>query len=421
MLNIFKPGKITFTIDGCAGSSAKGLRAANIWKHHRSISATFAMNTFMSNAAHTIQEHNGPEYIHQCLSSITTLGKYEKQYLAPGCVFAKHEILGEIERCKEYVTEKNLGIHPNAVIVTQKDIDYEKGLVDFEGNPKAQRESSNLKIGSTLHGVGAARARRILRRPDTLLAKDIIDLRKYLCDTSSEVINRLQAGQSGLGEIAQGYQLSLMSNFYPRVTSRNVSIAAFLDDALLPIVAAGPVVLNFRTYPIRVNSNKYIRKSDGKILTWGEWQETPENNREIIQGDSGGGYPDQKETTWEQISKDCGEEIFETTSLTKLPRRCYTFSTINLLESMIHNNTGDDFYLSINFMNYVDKEVKGKRTIEEVFTAKVKSWLTKHVFTDEFWVVCKHFNIKFNGLFIGTWKTVDDSVFVDKDTLLELI
>jgi hypothetical protein len=419
MLNFFKQGKITLCCDGGPGSSGKGGRAAHLWKYHKAPNATFANNTFMANAAHTITHNDGREIIHQCLSSITTLGNYQKQYLGPGCVFSTKEILGEIERCG--IKPSQLGIHPNAVIVTQKDIDYEKGLVDFEGNPKAQRDCINLKIGSTLHGVGAARARRILRRPDVVLVKNIPELQPYLCDTQHEIMNRLQSGESGLGEIAQGYQLSLMSHFFPHVTSRNVSIAAFLDDALLPPIVAGSVILNFRTYPIRVNNNKYIRKSDGKILTWSEWQSTPEADKEMIQGDSGAGYSDQSETSWEQVSKDCGEEVFEQTSLTKLPRRVFSFSKVNLIESMIYNNTGHDMFLSINFMNYVDKNVNGKRDVKEVLTCKVRDWLNSNVFTSEFWTVCKDFDIRFSGLFIGTWKTIDDSMFISRDEILELL
>jgi adenylosuccinate synthase len=399
---VFKPGKLTFVLDGGAGSSAKGMRGAYLWKYLRPHFVTFAVNTFMENAAHTITHRDGREYIHQCLSSITSLGGYQKQYVSPGSVFAAKTMIDEIKA--HNITPHKLGIHPNAVIVTPKDIDYEKGLVDFEGNSKQNQDSINLRIGSTLHGVGAARARRILRRDDVVLAKDIPELAPYICDTNIEIMDRLDRGEAGIMEIAQGYQLSLMSRFFPKTTSRNCSVSAALDDSLLPPSVCGPVVVNFRTYPIRVNNNKYIRNSDKKILTWEEFVATPEHDKTIIKGDSGGCYPDQEELTWEQISSRAGSKIFECTSLTKLPRRVYTFSKLNLLEALRYNSTGDDTYVSVNFMNYVDASVQGKSELHEVMTNKVSNWLRQNILD----VVGK----SVRGVFIGTWKTIDDSAWL---------
>ena len=367
----------------------------------------------MENAAHSTTHRDGREEIHQCLSSITTLGNYEKQYLSPGCAFAAKTILGEIERCG--VKPSQLGIHPNAVVVTQKDIDYERGTVDFEGNPKATQDSLNLKIGSTLHGVGAARARRVLRRPDCMLAKDVPELKPFICNTQEEIMARLLRGESGLMEIAQGYQLSLMSQFYPRCTSRNCSVSAALDDSLLPPSIVGPVTVNFRTHPIRVNSNKYIRKSDRKILTWDEWNSTPEADRELIKGDSGGCYSDQKELSWEEISAKAGKKIFEQTSLTKLPRRVYTFSRVNLKEALLFNNTGNDVYISINFMNYVDASVEGKDKADDVLTTNVQNWLHENVTSEELCEFYCQSKICLQGIFIGTGRTIDDSIYLPPD------
>lgn len=409
-MEIFKPGKLTIVLDGGAGSSAKGLRGAYIWKYMREGHSKFATNTFLSNAAHTISHRDGTEYVHQCLSSITSIGGYEKQYLAPGCAWAKNELLDEMKLCD--VNPDNLGIHPNAIIVTQKDINYEKGLCDFEGNAKTDRDSINLRIGSTLHGVGAARARRVLRRPDAMRAADLPELKEYLSNTNFAVMARLNRGESGLGEIAQGYQLSLMSRFYPRVTSRNCMVASFLDDSMLPPSVVGPVVVNFRTFPIRVNNNKYVRKSDGKILTWDEYVNTPDADRDIIKGDSGAGYTNQTELTWDDLSQEAGEKIFECTSLTKLPRRVFTFSKNNLKEAMVYNNNGDDMYISINFINYVDAKVKGKTTKDEVLTSKVCNWIKENVWSKDLQDYFKLWNVNVKGLFLGTERTVDDSIFI---------
>lgn len=418
-MNIFKPGKITIVLDGGAGSSAKGIRGANIWKSYKEHHTTFANNTFMSNAAHTIAHSDVDEVVHQCLSSITTLGTYEKQYISPGAVTELDALLAEIETCNKYypVNKDNLKIHPNTAFVTKVDVDYERGMVDFEGNKKSEQSSANLGLGSTLHGVGAARARRILRRPDALIAKNVPELSEFISNTHEEMMDRLSNNESGLGEIAQGYQLSLYSRFYPKTTSRNCSVSAFLDDSLLPPCVCGPVIVNFRTFPIRVNNNKFVRISDGTILTWDQFQSTPDNDKRIIKGNSGDGYPDQHEMTWEEISASAGDKIAEITTLTKLPRRVFSFSKVNLMEALKFNNTGDDVYASVNFMNYVDVSVKGKRTLKEVITPKVAKWIKENVWNAEFRSFLNKNNIRFSGLFIGTWKTVDDSVFLSTSDL----
>ena len=424
MPDIFKPGKITFVLDGGAGSSGKGIRAANMWKYHRAPLTAIAINTFLSNAAHTIQHADGREYVHQCLSSVTTVDdKWNLQYLGPGCGFAVDEFLRDVEQSNlsDVCKKSRIKIHPNVSIVTQKDIDYEKGLVNFDGDKSTAHDSANLRIGSTLHGVGAARARRILRRPDAVIAKNVPELQSYIQDCGPVIMSSLDDGYSALGEIAQGYQLSLYSKFYPCTTSRNCSVMAFMDDAMLPLRFAGPVVLNFRTYPIRVNDNKYVRKSDDKILTWDEYASTREDDRRIVVGYSGGCYPDQQELTWDQISESAGEKIFECTSLTKLPRRVFSFSRQNMDEAMIYNNTGDDMYLSINFMNYVDASVKGKRNIIDVLTPKVRRWLCENIFSHGFYSFCDNNQINFRGLFIGTWKTIDDSLYVDAEVIRHLL
>jgi len=260
----------------------------------------------------------------------------------------------------------------------------------------------------------------VLRRPDALMASQVKELKPYIGDTHKEIMFRLQCGQSGLGEVAQGYQLSLFSEFYPRVTSRNCSVAAFLDDSLLPPSVAGPVVVNYRTFPIRVNNNKYIRNSDKAILTWQDMQNLDESEYTVIKGNSGGGYTDQVETTWEEISSMAGETIFEQTSLTRLPRRVFTFSQHNLIESLVHNNTGDDMYISVNFMNYVDHSVKGKRSIDEVLTPKVIQWIKNNIFSNSTMAAFRLHKINIKGMFIGTWKGVCDSVFLTERMLQDL-
>lgn len=256
---------------------------------------------------------------------------------------------------------------------------------------------------STCHGVGAALARRRLRRPDTKLARDIPELKQYLCDVPGEIMSRLDRGQAGLLEIAQGFQLSyLLPDMFPYCTSRNCTVAAGLDDMMLPPYYAGNVLLNYRTYPIRISNYKYIAQTTAEIagetisvgahLTWDQLQAFKEQGLlfERYEGHSGPGYADQAETDWDTITQQSGsaDPIMEITSVTKLPRRVFTFSRTNVADSVRHNRTAGGTFLSINFANYVDANLLHLRRVgwgrgchehDKVDTARIYDWCRRNV------------------------------------------
>lgn len=294
--------------------------------------------------------------------------------------------------------------------------------------------------GTTAHGCGANRARRVLRRKEAKYAKDIPELRPFLCDVPNEIMDRLDRGEAGLLEIAQGFQLSYMlQNMFPFTTSRNCTVAAGLDDMMVAPKYAGNVILNLRTFPIRINSNKFIDEKTGEHLTWAEvrngWAKVaaagaqptgadahiiadPQGFADVVKsagikviaGNSGPGYHDQEETTWEEVTKSSGspEPIMEMTSVTKLPRRVFTYSRQNMHEAIRHNATGSQVWLSVNFMNYVDAGITGKRGSigsilhSDLISPKAREWL-------------------FNNLhpyghmlrFIGTGARTDDKIDID--------
>jgi len=402
----FKSGKMTITSDLSAGSSGKGVLNAWLCKHANNWQ--FACNAFMSNAAHWVETSDGTRRMYQCLNSCAYSHKYEKLYICGGAVIELPALLREIE--ENDLNEKLLGIHPLVGIVQKKDVDYESGRANFDGDLK-NIISDNLKIGSTLHGVGAARARRILRRSDVLLARDIPELKPFICDTREEIISRLDQGQAGLLEIAQGFSLGyLEQRFYPKTTSRNCTTAAGLDDCGIPPYYAGPIILNARTYPIRVNSNKYLHKKTRKILTQSEMDELSESEVEIIHGDSGASYKDQSEITWNDISKSAGREIVELSSLTKLPRRVFTFSAQNLREAIRYNKTVHETYISLNFVNYVDPGLwgqSGSMSWDEINSKKLKVWDREHTFIE----TCKEQNAQL--LCLGTGPKNDEMIQIN--------
>ncbi len=349
----FSPGKITYLLDCQAGSSGKAKTASYVGKYANNWS--FACNTFNPQAGHW-SEDNGHRYFYQTLNSIAYMpDKYEKIYIGQGGMIEVKSLFREIEESN--VPTHKIGISPIASILLPIDSEYERGICDLDGN-KIEYRGVAMKSGSTCHGCGANRARKLLRKQNVVLARDIPELKEFICDVPGEILERLRRGEAGFGEIAQGFQLSMgLPEMYPFCTSRNATVAAALDDMMLPTFVAGQVIINMRTYPIRINSRKYVTK-EGKHLTWTELQ-SGQFEYNIEESYSGDGYPDQEETTWEQITKDSGSPvpIVEMTSVTKMPRRVFTFSKKNVIDAIIHNNTGHDVILALNFANYIEHEL----------------------------------------------------------------
>lgn len=419
---LFSPGKLTICMDGGAGSSGKGRLGAWLCNHASHFDGTyswsFACNAFMSNAAHTIVLDDGTEYVYQSLNSMAYAHNFKKIYICGGAVLELQPLLNEIKinNIKPY----ELGIHPLVAIVQQKDIDYERGVANFDGDKINAHQADNMKIGSTLHGVGAARARRILRRSDVVLARDVPELKQYICQTDEEIINRLEHGEAGLMEIAQGYSLGYLSRFYPKSTSRNCTVAAGLDDCGIPPKYAGNVVINFRTYPIRVNSNKYVDNRTNAVLTSDDIEKMTicGDGKYIMmyKGDSGGVYDDQTELTWDDITKSSGildsnptARICEKSTLTKLERRVFTFSKQNVLDAVRFNATSLQTFISVNFMNYVDHTLTGVRGGMDKLSDKAKNWLNDNIYNVLGKLVRDH-HISAHLLCVGTGPKTDDMI-----------
>lgn len=372
---LFVPGKLTFVMDGQFGSSGKGKISSFIGETNKG-KFTFACNAFSAQAGHWVKLKDGRTFFYQHLNSIAyNHDLYEKMYIGPSACIELPALLREIEENK--ITPDKLGISPLATLITSPDMDYEKGLKAFDDfgmkGDSTPNHHGTAKFGSTCHGVGSATARKILRRPSVVCMRDIPEVQPFLCDVSAEIMERLNNGESGLCEIAQGFPLSLNYRFFPYCTSRNVTVSQALSDMFLAPKFAGPVVINLRTFPIRINSNKYVGK-DGKHITWQDIENGVEHT--VFEGNSGSWFPDQEEITWEQLTELSGskEKIFEITSVTKLPRRVATFSQENLREAIAFNDTGYEPILSVNFANYVDAEMTGVQD-QEKLTPKFKKWL----------------------------------------------
>ncbi len=170
-----------------------------------------------------------------------------------------------------------IGIDRKCFLISKNDHEYEIRL--------RLRE----RLSSTLSGVGAAQARRVLRTENALLAGEAASenpwLSEYLTDVSGEVNVALNGGKKVLVEGTQGFGLSLYhSDHYPKTTSRDTTAAAFLSEVGVSPRLVTEIVLVFRTFPIRVAGEQAGPLADE--ITW-----------EQVQGESGCPYPIEERTS----------------------------------------------------------------------------------------------------------------------------
>jgi adenylosuccinate synthase len=196
------------------------------------------------------------------------------------------------------------------------------------------------RLGSTAHGVGAARVARIWRTAQTVgdaptrLPDDV------LIENTTEVIAQaLHAGEGVMVEGAQGHHLSLYSGgFYPFCTSGECGPTQAFADMGLPLDAAGEfeTAAVFRTFPIRVAGN------------------------------SG---PLTGETSWEALRRTYGEHIpVEQTTVTARVRRVGAFDPALARRSVMENGI---HWAVLSFLDYPFPEVAGV-TAWENLTAEAR-------------------------------------------------
>lgn len=293
---------VTVVVGGQFGSEGKGKVAHYLAK---TMEATCAVRCGGSNSGHTVVDDNGKIWIFRHLPTAAILPDI-KLAICAGSYIDVDVLLQEIENTG--ITPDRLMIDPEAVIITQecKDIEKNSGLVQ--------------SISSTGSGTGAAVANRIQRKSSVEFAKDNKFLSPFLCSVSESLRSRLDKKERIILEGTQGFGLSLLhSGFYPKVTSRDTTAAAFVSEAGLSPLDVDDIALVIRTFPIRVG------------------------------GDSG---PLEKEISWETIAREGGHSkaISETTTVTKKIRRVGRFDPKVVLKAIASNMPTRIF---LNHVDYV--------------------------------------------------------------------
>jgi adenylosuccinate synthase len=248
------------------------------------------------NAGHSVLTPHGSNWaahVERAASSFDTLAlrhvpvaavssTTETRLVLPAAALVHLEVLQwEIETLDRlgYEVSGRLYIDPLATVITHEDEEAEKAA-GLRG-----------KNGSTLEGVGAAQARKVMRSAS--VARDVPELQPFLADTFELVWDAVEVGESVQLELTQGMGLSLHWGHYPFATSRDVSPAQAFNDAGL---SPGDSRLEVRThllarsFPIRVAGNSGPFGMPGSELEADElsWEEL---------GRRTGGYAQPERTT----------------------------------------------------------------------------------------------------------------------------
>jgi len=277
-------------IDLQFGSTGKGLFAGylSMGGHY-----DVAISANMPNAGHTYIDGKGNKFIFKVLPSAAVHCPYV--LIGPGAVFDIDRLLFEMDQIRNSPYEMPMVIvHPNAMI-----------LQDYH---RAHEQKHMTHIASTAQGSAEAVIEKMRRGADVQLAGNFemgtVEQYRNIIDTATRII----------AEGSQGYSLGIDTPFYPFVTSRNCTPAAFLDAMGLPHYYLDKVYGTARTFPIRVG------------------------------GTSGPGYPDQTEVDWSDLAV-----TPERTTVTDRIRRVFTFSYLQMKEA-IWACEPDAIFL--NFCNY---------------------------------------------------------------------
>ena len=281
------------------------------------------------NAGHKVFKSPEP-YTHRQLPSGTLFGS-AKLLIGPGAVIDPATLLKEAADCG--VDAQRLAIDPQAMIITKKDRESEKALVEA--------------IGSTGQGVGLAAARRILERKNAkhTLARDIAALSPFCRPVAEELEAAYAKRQRVLLEGTQGTGLSIYHGFYPYVTSRDTTVAGCLSEAGIAPSRVRRVVMVCRSYVIRVQSPK-------------------ESTSGPLKG----------ELTWREISERSGlplEDLrgVELGSVSQKERRVGEFDWTLLQRAALLNAPTD---IALTFADYVSKSNSDARRFEQLTARTIR-------------------------------------------------
>ena len=311
--------KVDIIVDLQFGSCGKGLLAGYLAEVN---DPDTLVTAWAPNAGHTYIDAAGRKFVNVAIPNGIVSKKLKRILLGPGSVINPLQLTMELENYGDLIDLScvDLMIHENAAIVTEAHrLEEAQGMVG---------------IGSTMKGVGAATIQKIKRNSSNMnTAREMLagtPLEGYVVsgEMYNDAVDRAEVMQV---EGAQGFSLGINSGFYPYTTSRECTVAQLLSDCGLPITLLSKDTVVWgaaRTFPIRV-ANRH--DADGNQIGW-----------------SGPCYPDQYEMDWADLNMEP-----ELTTVTKLPRRIFTFSKQQISDAERMNGIDKLF---LNFVNYLTPE-----------------------------------------------------------------
>jgi len=301
-------------IGGQYGSEGKGHIASYLAREYDTL-----VRVGGPNAGHTV--YSEPPIVFHHLPSGSLKAPDAKLLIGPGAVIYIPKLMEEVN--KSWIGVDRLFIDPQAMVISEEDREKEKGLVQ--------------SMGSTGQGVGAAAARRILGRDPgkVKLARDIRELKPFLCESCKVLEEAFTNKERILLEGTQGTGLSLYHGNYPYVTSRDTTVAGCLAEAGISPSRTRKVIMVCRTYPIRVESPK--GRTSGPMSQEISWAEV-ERRSKLSKG---------------SLSRK------ERTSTTERRRRVGEFEWASLRKAASLNAPTD---IALTFVDYISSEnIKARR------------------------------------------------------------
>jgi adenylosuccinate synthase len=319
MADLFHDYGIHCVVDGQFGSTGKGALAA--WLAEQSINGEGGLKPATKNWGGTISNagpnsghtfyHRGEKHVLKQLPTFSVYfaleGLYVPAYLGPGAIIDPGILAAEAKRYPDLL----IYVHPNAAVITPQD-------------KEAEHHGSVAAVAGTRSGTGRAIANKVLRDGGSVFSwlwdNYQFPANVHMIDHDDwHTMLRDIVERPYFMEVSQGFSLGINQRFFPKCTSRECTVAQGIADAGLSPASVTRTYMAVRTFPIRVGN---------------------------VDGFSSGGYyPDQEETTWEDLHVDP-----ELTTVTKRVRRVFTWSDQQFTEALTVN-TPD--FVFVNFMNYL--------------------------------------------------------------------
>jgi len=287
-----------FIVAGQYGSTGKGALAAVIARAGIKDIDVDATNAG-PNSGHTARLDRNRAIMTQqlpvgaCVARALDSSSFPTVYLTAGAVVDCVKLRDEAEHYKLVPF-----VHPCAALIMMKHRD-------------AEQNNGASKIAGTAKGVGAALADKCNREGNTWGDMQAPRAHSGAIDLTNKCV---------LHESAQGFSLGVNDyRFAPHTTSRECTVQQAVSDARIPLSAVRKVAMSLRTFPIRVGSTS--------------------------KGYSGDCYPDQHETSWDELKVEP-----EKTTVTQRIRRVFTWSDQQFIDA-VRCNEPDTLFLS--FLDYL--------------------------------------------------------------------